>query len=524
MKYHIKNYPHIKQKVDEMDVDSLLRAVICPDMVVEAGNAPINPTNAVFIHPSPAEKAYVAAKAINDNRENRALIVADMEYGAGEAIVGAVEFPSMRAASEAGNRQLAYEMGAIAAKEAINAGYHWTFGPCVDIIGNHKNPVVTLRTAGEDADTVIEYGGAYMEGLQDNGMIATLKHFPGDGYCQDDQHVTTTVNNLSKEEWDNTFGRVYAALIEKGAMSIMPGHISLPAYDEIDPRTGVCPPATLSKNLLTDLLRKKLGFEGIIVSDAIIMNGFCGYMNLYRACASFLEAGGDCLLFMHESEEYLSEMKKCMEEGVLTLEVLKDRAYRMMCFVYEYFEKHAGDNKVNFNREEAETVAKEMSQKCIKVIRNRAGTIPFDINKNTRIAHIVLHSEWMKDFRMIEEFNSKMSQIAECVDEFRDPGNGRSVEIAKSGKYDLIICSVLEISEYGLNTARMCGPMARNMMGGWMRYKTPVIFVGYYNPYFGETYEASVDTMINSYGYTKYTIDGIIKTIIGERKEEDECE
>ncbi len=129
-----------------MSVEELLRAVLCPN--IGADQTPPRDTNTVFVHPTTTEYANQVAEKINRDRENRALIVADMENGAGDAIVGAIPFPSMRAASEAGDKMLAYEMGVIAAKEAINAGYHWTFGPCVDILGNRYSPIVSLRTAG----------------------------------------------------------------------------------------------------------------------------------------------------------------------------------------------------------------------------------------------------------------------------------------------------------------------------------------------------------------------------------------
>ena len=125
-----------------------------------------------------------------------------LENGAGFAIRGATAFPSMRAIALSGKSEYAYEIGVIAAKEAMNAGYHWTFAPCVDILGNAYNPPTANRSAGDNAEEVIEYCGAYMSGLQDTGLIATLKHFPGDGYSHDDQHVTVTHNPLSRKEWD----------------------------------------------------------------------------------------------------------------------------------------------------------------------------------------------------------------------------------------------------------------------------------------------------------------------------------
>ena len=513
MKYTVKRYPHIREEIERMDVDDLLRAVLCPDVPPD-GDLPRN-TAAALIYPTTAEKATAAASGINDGREHPALIVSDMEYGAGCTILDAVQFPSMRAAGVAGDPALAYQMGAIAAKEARAAGYHWTFGPCVDIVGNTQNPIVGLRTAGDDPDTVITCGGAYMRGLQDNGLIATLKHFPGDGYGADDQHITTPVDPLSKEDWDATFGKVYAALIEQGAMAVMPGHIALPAYDEPDAETGLYPPATLSKRLLTGLLREQLGFEGIIVSDAVNMNGFCGYRYLYHACAGFLEAGGDCLLFLHDTEEYREAMKACIAQGRLQLETLKDRAYRMRCFAQEYFEERCTEDTVPFDRVAAENVAKEMTEKAVTVCRDRAGTLPLTTDKTTRIAHVILHSPWQQDLSVTRELTAKLSALVGTVDEFRDPGAGNLIDIAKSGAYDVILCSVLEATGYGLNTAKLCGPMARNMMGGWMRLGTPTVFINYQTVYFGDTYCACVDTLINTYGVTAYTVDAVIERLCG---------
>lgn len=513
MKYSVKHDSRIREEIEQMDVDGLLGVILCPDVPPDS-DLPRN-TAAALVYPTIAEKAKQTASGINDGRERRALIVSDMEYGAGCTILDAVRFPSMWAAAVAGDESLAYQMGAIAAKEARRVGYHWAFGPCVDIVGNPENPIVGIRAAGDDPDTVIRYGGAYMRGLQDNGLIATLKHFPGDGYCTDDQHITTPCNPLSKEEWDATFGRVYAALIEQGAMAIMPGHIALPAYDYIDDATGLYPPATLSKHLLTGLLREQLGFEGIIVSDAVNMNGFCGYRNLYHACADFLEAGGDCLLFMQDTEEYRTAMKACIAEGRLRIETLKDRAYRMSCFAHEYFEKHPIGETVAFDRTAAEAVAKEMTEKAVTVCRNRAGTLPLAMNKATRIAHVVLYSPWEQDRSVTAELTAKLSALVGTVEEFCDPGAAKLIDIAKSGLYDVILCSVSEAAGYGLNTAKLCGPMARNMMGGWMRFSTPVVFISYRTAYFGDTYEACVDTMINTYGVTEYTVDAVIRRLCG---------
>lgn len=517
MKYKIKDYAEIQAKVDGMTIDELLTCVICPDYPLEK-KTPVQTTTSLMFHPTDVDTARKASIALNEGRREKALIVADMEYGAGKAVLGAVAFPSMRAAAESGDARLAYDMGFHAAKEARLSGYHWTFGPCVDILQNKRNPIVSIRTAGEDADTVIRYGGAYMHGLQDGGLIATLKHFPGDGCCDVDQHITTPENTLSRDEWDSSFGRVYQALISDGAMAIMPGHISLPAYDEIDPETGLYPPATVSKKLLTGLLKEKLGFEGIIISDAIIMNGFCGYQNLYRACARFLESGGDSLLFMHPTDEYYDEMKKLIEERVLTVETLKNRAYRMLCFSREYFEKHPL-NEVAFDQDSAECCAEAMTKNSVKLIRDRVGLLPLDSQKTKKIAHVILANPGMSAAAVdaAKELTGMIKNMGIQVDEQIDPGGGAIKRMAKDGGYDLIICSVINEMTFGLNEIKLSGPVARNMMSGWMRYGTPAVFISYFDPYFGDDFYACTDTLINTYGYCKYTNRYVLRQLFKQQ-------
>ena len=179
MKYRIKDFPEIYRNVGQMNVEELLRCVICPNMTYD--NLPSYSSPTMFLHTTTADRAFASSERLSRQSSYPLVLAADLEHGAGEAIDDAVRFPSLRAAAEAGESSLAYEMGRVAAKEAIDAGFSWSFGPCVDIMYNKENPIVGLRSAGSDAETVIQYAGAYMDGMQDNGLIATLKHFPGDG-------------------------------------------------------------------------------------------------------------------------------------------------------------------------------------------------------------------------------------------------------------------------------------------------------------------------------------------------------
>lgn len=514
MKYTQKHYPEYKAAVEKMTADELLLAVICPS--TDRNSPPVIGTQAVFLGMAPRDVLDRQIDGINGGRELPALLVADMEFGAGDSVEGAARFPSFRAAADSGDEELCYEMGRVAALESLEAGYHWTFGPCVDILGEHRNPIVSYRTAGDDADTVIKFGGAYMRGLQENGLISTLKHFPGDGYCIDDQHITTPENPLSRDDWNNTFGRVYGELIAEGAMAIMPGHIALPAFDEIDPETGLYPPATVSKNLMTRLLREQLGFEGIIISDAITMNGFCGYCNLYHASARFLEAGGDSLLFMPANDDYLTGMKHELERGTLTLETLRDRAYRMLCFRRDYFDNMYPRDPAKRQRPSADESERAVRGVCaagVQLVRDRGSVLPFSRGKH--IVHAVVPNASNDDFSCVEDLTRRLREVSSEVEEMRDVGPGVLGDIAQHKKADLIICSVMNMPRFGTNIVEIGGPVARNFMCGWTKYDVPVVFVVYGSPFFADVYRASADTVINTNGYGDYTNEYVMKKIFG---------
>lgn len=509
MKYIIKDYDEILTKVNNMTINELLKVVVCPDIPIPCENLDTTLTSLLF-YATNKENALKESSKLNDT-----LIAADLEYGAGCQIEGYTVFPSFRAICECDDESLTYKIGALTAINALEVGYNWSFAPCVDILGNKSNPVVSIRSAGEDIKKVIKHGKTYMKGMQDYGLISTLKHFPGDGFCIDDQHITTSVNPLSKTQWDNTFKKVYQELINEGVMTIMPGHISLPSIDKIDETTNLYPPATLSKYLLTDVLKGELGFNGIIVSDAVNMSGFCGYMNYYKACARFLMSGGDCLLFAHPDEEFYSEMNKCIEDNILSLDVLKNRAYRMLCFKKQYFEnlKQFKNKKLDINGDELEQYVVNNS---VKIIKDKVNLLPMKLNENSRVAHVVIYNDVANDyqFEVVQELSIKLANFVGSVETIKDPGPGKMLEIAKSNKYDLILCSVLNSHSYGTNSVKITGKMARNFMNGWTRYSTPCVFISYFDPYFIDSFNPIVDTIINTYGISKYTSDAIINILI----------
>lgn len=507
MRYEIKDNILIYEKIEKMSIEELLYSVICPN-IFSAKEIPNKNVSCIFMHPMKKNDAIETAKLINSNSSNKRLIVTDMEAGPANGIKGATSFPSLLAAAKTKDPKLCYEMGKITAIEAKNAGYHWTFGPVVDMLVNFDNPMTSIRSAGSDFNEVIKYAGSYLKGLKDYGLVSTIKHFPGDGYSVYDQHLTTPVNNLTKEEWDKTIGKIYQTLIDDGIKSVMIGHIALPAYDEIDQLYDLYPPASISKNIMNDLLKEQLGFKGLIVSDAVNMGGFCGYKNLYDASAEFLQNGGDLLLFMKPTDIYIEEMTKRINDKKLDLNILKNRAYRVLCFVEEIFT----NNKIEaVDEKNADLIAKEVVDKSILVYRDRHKIIPQDL-KNKKILYV--HIGKQHNMEVINEFKAELNKVTK-VSYYENPGSYKLLDVVTAKEVDLIICSIGTNIEYGTNMTKLTGDVARNMMDGWMKYDVPVIFVDFFHPFIHEEYNTSIDTLIYTYGYSKHTVKRVVDIIQG---------
>ena len=162
-------------------------------------------------------------------------------------------------------------------REARAIGVNWSFTPVIDINQAFRSAIVGTRSFGSDVDLIERHALAAIRAFQREGVAATVKHWPGEGYDDRDQHLVTTANPLGVEEWEATFGRLYRAAIEAGVMSVMSAHIAFPAFvRSLEPEAGLeaFRPASVSRLLNVELLRRRLGFNGLIVSDATPMAGF----------------------------------------------------------------------------------------------------------------------------------------------------------------------------------------------------------------------------------------------------------
>jgi beta-N-acetylhexosaminidase len=228
---------------------------------------------------------------------------------------------------------IARDMGRVAGIETAALGCNWAFAPIVDIHQNWRNTVVATRAFGNTPEVVIERAKAYFDGIIESGGACAIKHFPGDGVDERDQHVVTTWNTLGVEEWDASHGRVYRALIDHGVQSIMVGHIGAPALSRKF-RPGIADhellPATLAPELLQDLLRGELGFNGLIVTDASLMLGLTSAMPCRELVPAAIAAGCDMFLFFRDPDEDFRSMLDGYRDGTITEARLQDALERIL--------------------------------------------------------------------------------------------------------------------------------------------------------------------------------------------------
>ena len=285
-------------------------------------------------NPATAAEVHEQNRILQENSKIPLIIACNTEKGGNGACVDGTFIGEQTKIGATDNVKYAKALGKMSNTEAAAIGCNLSFAPVSDVYYNWHNPVVGLRTYGNDPERVMRMTQAYLEGAHEvPGFCCAAKHFPGDGLDDRDQHVANSGNTFSCEEWDATFGKIYANLIDNGLEAIMAGHIMLPSYTRaMNP--GIADddimPATLSKELLTDLLKGKMGFNGMVLTDASHMVGMTCRMKRRDMIPAAIAAGCDMFLFFNDMDEDFASMMEGYKSGVITEERLSDALHRIL--------------------------------------------------------------------------------------------------------------------------------------------------------------------------------------------------
>ncbi|MEO3940417.1 gluconokinase, GntK/IdnK-type [Paenarthrobacter nicotinovorans] len=324
------------------------------------------------------------------------LIASNPEMGgAGSCDDGTFVSTHLQAGSHP-DKSIARQMGQVAGVETAALGCNWAFAPIVDIHYNWRNTVISTRAFGNTPEIVVERAKEYFDGISESPTVCAMKHFPGDGIDERDQHVVTSYNTLGYQEWNASYGHVYREMIGHGVQSIMVGHIGAPEVSRHF-RPGLTDaeirPATLAPELLQDLLRGELGFNGLVLTDASLMVGLTQTMKRRDLVPATIAAGCDMFLFFRNPEEDFGYMLDGYKSGIISDGRLQDAVRRILGLKAslglhrasrESLVPAAGALAV-IGSEAHRAIAADIADKTVTLVKDTAANLPITPQTHPRI-------------------------------------------------------------------------------------------------------------------------------------------
>ena len=525
-----------------MSLNDKLGQLFCPSamgpldpLLEEMDRIGMKPGATLFRKSSAAELRN-KVKTVQEHYDIPLLIAADLDRGASNLIEEGTPNGHHMQIGATGDPEIAYRAGLLCAKQCMATGTNWDFGPVTDIDFNPYSPIVNVRSFGDDPEKVSEFTSRYAQGLKDGGMIACAKHWPGDGRDFRDQHFIASVNDLSVEDWDATYGKIYGRLIEEGIPTVMTAHIMQPAYSRYynpDIKDEEIMPGSLNYDLHNKLLRGKLGFNGLIVTDASSMVGFTERCPRSKAVPLSIANGADMFLFNRDMEEDFEFMKKGYEEGVITPQRLDEAITRILGLkaAIGLQEKKAAGTLVPpeealdiFKDSAGPAQAKEIADKGITLVRNLEGTLPLDVNKQKNIYLIVVGDAGPgyhnKDWGYHKLFKAELEKRGFNVIQYDDANPDVPFSLGKSKISDLkkkvdVICYFANVQTSGGDSAaRVSWPGVRNTIPNLIS-DIPTMMVSIDNPYL-LTDAPGFKTYVNAYTSENVVVETLVEKLCGE--------
>ena len=449
---------------------------------------------------------------------------ADFETGVGFRIDGATTFPRAMAFGAAGDDRLAFEAGRVTALEARALGIHVNFAPVADVNNNPRNPVINTRSFGEDPAVVARLAAAYVRGLTEGGMIATLKHFPGHGDTDVDSHLGLPLITHPRARLDRVELPPFRAGIAAGAAAVMTSHIELPGL-EPDPAR----PATLSRRIVTDLLREELGFDGIIYTDSMRMRGVTELLPASEAAVGAIDAGHDVVLHSPDDAAAFDGLTQAVERGEIP-------AARVDASVRRILEAKA---RLGLHRHRAvsldtlplivgtrahRAVAAEVSRRGMTLVRDERGDVPLRAPPRASILYLSVldyPSGWgngAPSRTFLPELEQRWPNVTAV--EVSDRTSPAELELlrATTDRYDAVVASVF------VRTASFSGRMdladglvalLRSVARRSAARGQPFVTVFFGNPY-AATFLPELPAMLLTYDFYDLAEASAVRAIAGE--------
>lgn len=529
----------VKQTLSEMTLDEKIGQLFLPINYIEDEQE----LRAFVKKFQPAGLMNRPASAIQNQKKHRIMqeeskipmfIPANIESGGNGIANEGTAFGNPLQVAATGNPKYAYELGKIAGAEGRAVGVNYAFAPVVDIDNNTLNPITNTRTFGNDPELVYNMAEAYIEGLMEDGkdMCYSIKHFPGDGVDNRDQHLHTTYNTLSVEEWESSYGKNFRKFIENGAPTVMIGHIGLPEYvKKINPnatKKEILSPGSLSKEIVTGLLRERMGFNGVIITDSTSMNGFYAHMSRKLAVPTAIANGCDIFLFNFGIEEDYEFMKQGIESGILTMERVDEAVTRTLALKVSMglFEKQKENTLVPdvgalqiLGIKKSQILAKQCADQAVTLVKDEGKNLPLSVEKHKNIMLYVMgdREDFYGNKKVGDLFKTAMEKEGFHIDLFDYSVHFPSADATTKeflDQYDAAIYVLSEGTSSNQTTVRLTWNLPLANDAPWFVNDIPTIAISFANPYHLRDIP-EIKTYINAYTTNEYNVEAVIDKLLG---------
>lgn len=451
------------------------------------------------------------------------LASADFEYGAGMRIAGATRFPRAMAIGAAGDEQLAFEAGRVTAVEGRAMGVHVNFAPVADVNNNPRNPVINTRSFGEDPARVGALVGAYVRGLQQGGMLATIKHFPGHGDTDTDSHLGLPLIAHPRERLEALELPPFRAGIAAGAGAVMVAHVEMPGLEPANV------PATFSRAVVTNLLRRELGFAGLIVTDAMKMDAIAKMMPPGEAAVRAVRAGADLVLDSPDPVAAFTALKAAIASGDIdraqvdasVARVLRAKArlglHRTRRVVLDEVSAAVGGRA-------HEAVARAISERSVTLVKDEGDRIPFRLPASSSVLYLSVldyPSGWRiaaPSRTLIPELKKRWPATEAVEVSDRSTPNELDLVRAMAAKYDAVVAGVFVRVSSGSGRMDLAAPVVRllqDVARASSRRGQPMAAVFFGSPYAAATVP-EVPAMLLAYDFSDLAEASAVRALAGE--------
>jgi beta-N-acetylhexosaminidase len=443
------------------------------------------------------------------------LIGADFERGAAMRLDEGTSFPTAMALAAGGNPADAYTMGRVTALEARAVGIQWIYAPDADVNNNPGNPIINTRSFGEDPARVAEYVTAFVRGVEENGGLATAKHFPGHGDTASDSHIDLPVIHADRERLDKLELVPFRAAISAGVGSVMTGHLSVPSL-EPDPNT----PATLSSHILTDLLRNELHFQGLVVTDAMDMGGITVRYAPGEAAVRAVLAGADALLMPPVPDAAFEGLQAAVRSGRISIERLDASVRRILeakaklgLDKNRVVDVNAINQKLGSVAWQAE--AQEISDRGVTLLRDAQQLLPLDGTKPSRALLLAFYAdpEPYPGEDLERELKSRFDSVTTLRADTRFI-NADTLKLPSPDTYDVALLALfVRVSDRKGNVdvpAEQAALAERIYQSG-----KPVITLGFGSPYLIERFPQA-QTWLAAFGISDVAQISVARALFGQ--------